>query len=170
MDYTLRQLREMALTYANSRGIKVFLKRRLGYGNDGQIWITDRSSAVKVHYRESCYVSERKCYQIFKKSNITQIKGLSVPTLIDFDDDLMTIEMGIVRRPYLLDFGKAYVDHPPSYYYDAQMKRNFYDKCAEDFPNNIKKLRVLLACLEGMGIYYVDPTPANIDFGNISDD
>ena len=43
------------------------------------------------------------------------IRGFSVPQLIDFNEDLQIIEMTIVRKPFLLDFAKSYLDTEPDF-------------------------------------------------------
>ena len=41
---------------------------------------------------------------------VTTVRGFNVPELIAFDDELLVLEMTIVRRPFVLDFASAYLD------------------------------------------------------------
>jgi hypothetical protein len=73
--------------------------------------------------------------------------------------------MDIVTEPYLLDFGKAYVDYRPDYsqesldYWEEQYREIWGDE-------RWKYVKRLLASLTLVGIYYQDPTPRNISFGD----
>ena len=83
------------------------------------------------------------------------------------DDDLQIIEMTIVQPPYLLDFGKVYLDAPPPYWSDAQFQTNRHEDGRENF--GIEKWKTVLRAMSeliGMGIYDVDPRPANFCFGD----
>ena len=88
---------------------------------------------------------------------------------IDFDDALWIIEMQLVTPPYLLDFGKAYVDVRPDYSQDALdcWEEQYQELWGEE---RWKEVRRALATLTIVGIYYQDPTPRNIHFGEPEDD
>jgi hypothetical protein len=45
-------LLERAELYAQSKGIEILSKERLGHGSDGSVWKTTRPSAVKALYLE----------------------------------------------------------------------------------------------------------------------
>jgi len=151
----------MASRYADSRGIKVYIGRTLGNGTDGNVYPTDRNSAVKVLKLEKTYVCERDCYRRLSERCVERIDGLAVPKLIDFDDSMLVVEMEIVQPPYLLDFGKAYLDHPSPFTktqlasYDASLASHFR---IDDLPRVKKVCRIL----RSYGIEYLDAKPKNI--------
>ena len=109
------ELEALANQYAQARRLEIVVARPLGFGQDGRVWRTQRASAIKVIERPQTYNRERSCYQRLAEHGIRKINGLSVPELIDFDDSLQVIEIGVVQPPYLLDFGKAFLDKPPDY-------------------------------------------------------
>lgn len=106
-------LQHRARQYASRQQREVRFDRRLGFGNDGSVWETDQRTAVKAFERESNYIRERDCYQRLRHLGVEEVGDFEIPRLIGFDDDLWVIEMGIVFPPFLLDFGKAYLDRPP---------------------------------------------------------
>jgi hypothetical protein len=115
MDDLLSKLEAHALVYAKSRGITIDCENPLGFGTDGCVWKTSRKSAVKVFEREANYQRERDCYQRLKSRGMVQIGCFEIPRLMDCDDELLVVEMGIVAPPFLLDFAKAYLDRPPDF-------------------------------------------------------
>jgi hypothetical protein len=78
----------------------------------------------------------------------------------------MVVEMTIVEAPYLLDFGKVYLDAPPDYYADKLIMQNWFAECRELFEDDWTTVNGLLFALQKQGIYYVDPKPANIRVRN----
>lgn len=166
MDKSKSELIEMVSHYADSRSIKINPQEMIGSGNDGRVWRTSRNSALKIHYRDLNYQNEKECYKRIMQRDIKQIKGLRVPDLIDYDDRFNAIEIGIVEPPYLLDFGKVYLDGPPSYWNDEQLMENCFIEWEEFFDDHWKEVRRILSYLQGLGIWYVDPKPANINFGD----
>ena len=54
-------------------------------------------------------------YQRLAEKKVRSINGLAVPGLMGYDVELLAIEMEVVHPPYLLDFGKAYIDEPSPY-------------------------------------------------------
>ena len=74
--------------------------------------------------------------------------------------------MTLVRPPFLLDFGKVYIDHPPPYWGDTQLMANFHAEGRENFQSRWPVVLRALSILRGHGIYYVDPRPGNVTFGD----
>ncbi|HVX16191.1 MAG TPA: hypothetical protein VHC22_33705 [Pirellulales bacterium] len=69
--------------------------------------------------------------------------------------------MTFVHPPYLLDFGKAYIDEP-SPYTPAQL-REWQRDWIRFFPkSDLPRVRKVLWLLKEHGIEYVDPKPWNI--------
>jgi hypothetical protein len=159
-----RSLTDLANDYANSRKINIDFQSPLGEGTDGTVWATSRGSAVKVLYRQKNYNNERDSYLRLREAGIDRIGALTVPLLVDFDDRHFAIEMGVVQPPFLLDFGKVYLDIPPPYWSDSQLMANFHAEGQELFGVDWQTVQSVLAFLRGLGIYYVDPKPGNISF------
>jgi hypothetical protein len=160
---------DAAERYAHSRSIVVDFQSSLGFGSDGAVWPTSRGSALKILYRVRNYDVERDCYLRLRDAGWKRVGILTIPRLVDFDDELLAIEMEIVQPPYLLDFGKVYIDEPPVYWNDSQLMTNFYEEKAPLFGKNWPRVLSAMASLEQLGIYYVDPRPQNISFGDDDD-
>jgi len=155
------ELRKRAELYAADRGLIIDFSRPIGFGNDGCVWRTHRNSAVKTLESRDSYSRERDCYRRLMDRGVKQVEGLTVPTLLDFDDQLLVVEMRIVEPPFLLDFGKAYLDgtHP----YSPEQLQAYYGSLGrhfrvEDLPRVMKICRIL----RGYGIEYLDAKPKNI--------
>jgi hypothetical protein len=156
--------------YAHARQIKILKQGRLGHGSDGAVWPTDRESAVKALYEQHVYRKELECYRRLKKAGISRLGGFDIPVLEGSDDSLLVIEMTIVEAPYLLDFGKVYLDRPPTYLYDRDMMKRVYEEWRERFGKQWTDVQLVIKLLERYGIYYYDPRPSNIDTGVVDDD
>src|SRR5688572_18085551 len=106
--------------YCRRRQSQLEADQVFGYGVHGSVFACLRAtaparSAVKVHEREEPYHRERDTYLRLRELSIESVQKHNVPQLLDYDDELLVIEMTIVARPFLLDFGGAYLDHPPDY-------------------------------------------------------
>ncbi|HVT91062.1 MAG TPA: hypothetical protein VHD56_19575 [Tepidisphaeraceae bacterium] len=80
----------------------------LGSGKDGRVVKTKSRSAVKFIYDESVYRRELRAYQVLRQLDIEEVNGFQIPGLIRFDDAFRSIEMSIVKPPFLLDFAASY--------------------------------------------------------------
>jgi len=154
-----------AQTYAQSRGILLQEEPRIGHGSDGSVWKTSRNSAVKAVANLPNYANELECYRRLRDAAVNHLHGFDIPVLEGFDDTLLIIEMTIVQPPYLLDFGKVYLDAPPPYWDDRKLRANAYQEWRERFDSRWEDVACVLGILEKYGIYYVDPRPGNIDVG-----
>lgn len=83
---------------------------QLGYGYDGNVFATERQSAIKVLRFQRLYERERDVYLRLRSRSIIDVAGFAVPQLIHHDDRLWVVEMGIVSPPFVLDFAGAYLD------------------------------------------------------------
>lgn len=152
---------QRATLYAERNTLILDFDDRLGNGQDGAVWKTDKNSAVKALLHQNNYRTELRCYQRLLEHRIGEILGLEVPVLVNYDDELLVIEMDIVEPPYILDFGKAYIDESPPY--SAVQLAAWQREWIRFFPKkDIPKIRSVLAKLRGIGIHYVDPKPGNI--------
>jgi hypothetical protein len=155
-----------AKVYAQNNGCRIVRKARLGGGTDGEVWRSTRPSAIKVVIGTKNYRDELESYQRLKSANIYRLCGFAIPRLIGWDDSLKAIEMSIVEPPYLLDFGKVYFDGPPTSIYDEERLKVGHAEAKANFGSNWPAVAQLLYALqEKVGIWYVDPKPANIDCG-----
>ncbi|MGB7325123.1 MAG: hypothetical protein WBD31_09640 [Rubripirellula sp.] len=116
---------------------------------------------MKVLERERSYANERDAYLRFTEKKMTLLGIFDVPRLIDYDNELLVVEMAIVTPPYLLDFGKAYVDRSPPY--TKEQLTESLEECRQlfdtaDWPN----VEEALLDLKLLGIVYLDIKPANI--------
>ena len=113
------------------------------------------------------YHAEAACYERLRERGVDLLKGLKIPTFLDKDDELHVIQMGFVTPPFLLDFGKSYLDRPP-----PEMSREMQAYIDEEqrelweTPQRYRQVRSVLWQLQQLGIYYQDPKPGNIDFGD----
>ena len=155
-----------AQAYADSKGISLRRKYPLGYGTDGTVWRTSRRSAVKVFEYEKNYRVELGCYRRLKSTGIDTLCGLAIPGLVDCDDRLWVLEMKIVQPPFLLDFGKAYLDASPPYWSDSDIMADWHAEGEENFGERWRDVLSALGMLRKYGIYYVDPKPGNIMFAD----
>ncbi len=151
-----------AKSYCHDKQIELIVEPVLGVGTDGAVWQTRASTAVKACERRKNYCLELECYRRFRQESITQLLGFSVPELQDHSDSLMVIEMSIVQPPYLLDFGKVYLDDPPEYFKDNRIMTSWLAECRDLFDEDWPEIQQLLFKMQKFGIYYVDPKPANI--------
>lgn len=156
------ELFERVKVYASRRNRKVEEHEKLGYGSDGTVWETEHSGIKAVHRWDNYYV-ERVSYQRLAAADVNAIGPFAVPRLIDFDDDLKIVEMEIVDAPYTLDFGKVYIDYPPAYWSDPQLKADTHAEWRARFDDHWSQVAGAIYALERHGIYYVDPREANID-------
>lgn len=148
--------------YAKSRFISIDIDTvHLGIGEDGMVMETSRKTAAKAFYRRKNYLRELGCYERLRDFCVESVSGFAVPELVDFDDTLWVIEMGIVSPPRLLDFGKAYLDIPPEY--PEGVLEEHLENRAKDY--SIEDWSMVLSAyyeLASYGIYYYDLRPANI--------
>jgi hypothetical protein len=157
-------LRRRVLRYAKERGRKgeIDVESPLGAGIDGIVW-KGLTTAIKAFYREHNYLAEKACYLRLRDRGAPEsIAGFWVPILEGYDDFLMIIEMQLVSPPYVIDFGKAYLDQVPS-----RIPPVSREGIREAFEEKAPRVLHLLATLQGSyGIHYLDPRPGNIMFGD----
>ncbi len=83
----------------------------LGHGKDGDVLKTDQGNAVKRFHDRDVYTRECRAYRVLRDLNLDEIAGHQIPRSIRYDDQLLAIEMTIVKPPFVLDFASAYTDH-----------------------------------------------------------
>lgn len=102
-------------------------------------------------------------YQRLAELDMAQVNEFVIPRLIDSDDALQLIEMDIVSPPYLLDFGKCYLDRKPDF--SPEVWQEWNDEHEEMWEGRWKIVRRAVWQLEKYGIYHIDPRPGNVRFG-----
>jgi hypothetical protein len=157
---------ERAQTFADSNGISLHREEPFGFGMDGTIWRTSRHSVIKTFEHERNFEDELECYRRFAAAGIEAISGFAVPELLAVDAKLKVLEISIVRPPFLLDFGKVYLDRQPPYWEDDEIMENWHAEGRENFGKRWATVMSLVRMLESYGIFYVDPKPGNVMFGD----
>jgi hypothetical protein len=99
-------LQDNAVKYAELCGMDLDLARPLGDGTDGVVWKSSADTAVKAFYREHGYFNERDAYlRLGEWGVIEKIDGFWIPSIIDYNDDLLVVEMDMMAEPpYIIDF------------------------------------------------------------------
>jgi hypothetical protein len=111
MSGSSRDIAGRAEAYANARGIN--LKRMLGFGREAKVYLTSAGTAIKVHEDPEGFQCELLCYIRLMSREIWEVLGHNVPKLLDADERLLVLELTVVERPFLLDFGAARLDSAP---------------------------------------------------------
>ena len=134
----------------------------LGAGFDGSVFVTSRHSAIKVFRFDRLYQRERDVYQRLQQNDVTIVMGFQVPQLLNFDDELLVVEMTIVKPPFVLDFAGAYLDQRPDY--PEEVLEEWRAEKAEQFGDGWPIVRLIMSTFAGLGIYLADVKPGNIEF------
>jgi hypothetical protein len=132
----------------------------LGAGTDGAVWQTTRHTAVKAFLKEKNFDLELECYRRLQAARTIHVFGFWVPQLVGHDADLLVIEMSIVKTPFVLDFGKVYLDGQPDF--SAEVLRDWREEQRELWGDHYPMIQKILRRLEALGIFYADPKPGNI--------
>jgi len=78
--------------------------------NDGSVHATSRLTIVKAFNRTETFDKESEAYRRLARYFVRQIQCHMVPQLLRLDALLGVIEISVVKRPYVLDFGKIQLD------------------------------------------------------------
>lgn len=144
--------------YLAQHGIRT--QDHLGSGVHGSVFLTDVQTAVKVHEASTPYRVERDVYRRLADRRVSKIRECAVPVLLYSDDELLVIEMTAVKPPFVLDFAGAYLDRRPDFS-DETMAEWRIEK-EEQFGSDWAEVDLILAHLEGLGVYLSDISPRNI--------
>lgn len=143
----------------------------LGVGTQGSVFVCNLPSqayksadqvAVKFHDKDIAYHREVGVYLRLRDLGIEEVAGHMVPQLIDYDDELLAIEMSIVSPPFCLDFGGAYLDRPPDY--SPEVWEDWRAMKSEAFEDNWPTVEQILEEFKSYGIFIADVNPSNIKF------
>lgn len=119
--------------------------------------------AVKIHRAEDAYRRELSSYRRLAEAGVVALRGFNVPQLLGWDDECFAIEMTIVARPFVLDFGGAWLDEEPEF--SPEQWSYWAEEKSEQFgPERWREVLAVLALLRAYGIFMHDVTPTNIAF------
>lgn len=158
---------DRAREYAQRHGR--VLGRELGHGVHGIVLVTKSQrenkaaasrSAIKVHEREADYCRERDVYLRLQAKRVRTIQGCHVPKLLHYDNELLIIEMTVVSRPFVLDFGGAFLDKAPDF--SDEVMADWRAEKIEQFGDRWPAVESILRQLERYGIHVIDVNPNNI--------
>jgi hypothetical protein len=152
------QFRQVADEYAAARGNRIL--KTLGFGQDGHVFLSHSNTAIKVFARLSNFELEVECYERFLDYDVHAIREFAVPRLRGYDRNLMVIEMSLVEPPFILDYGKVYLDRKPDF--SAEVLEDWEADYAERWGSEWVKVQLVLHALRRYGIFYMDPKPGNI--------
>lgn len=159
MPYSHSEVFGRALRFAAQNGL--VLEDDLGFGVHGVVWSTDQKSVVKVHGAQRLYYErERDVYLRLREHNVRNVLGFHVPRLWKFDDDLMAIEIAIVRPPFVLDFAGAYLDEMPDF--SLEVWAEWEAEKQDQFGEHWNTARAVVTAFRRWGIYLSDVSPSNI--------
>lgn len=155
--------KKRATIYCKSTGKKPDFDNLLGKGEEGFVWRTNQDSAIKVYDagRLRNFTTELTCYEILEENQVSEIEGFTVPHLLGRSEELLVIELSIVSAPYVLDFGKAYINFPPDF--SAEVLADYDAEREEMFEGNWDLAQSAIGALQWYGIYYSDARPSNIN-------
>jgi hypothetical protein len=156
-----------ARLYATPRQLD--LAESLGSGKDGIVLAAKHKAkpaavAIKVLHSAECYWREKRAYQRLSTMAVTTVRGFNVPELIAFDDELLVLEMTIVRRPFVLDFASAYLDSDKRPEFPDDTWATWEEEKREQFDWRWPVVKEVLAAFGRLGIYLFDVSPGNIGF------
>lgn len=138
------------------------ITQSLGFGTQGVVFKITHGKAIKVHHLESGYIRERDAYLRLRERGIREIQGMQIPRFEGYDNSRLILEMSVVHIPCILDFGGAYLDHPPPH---LQRDDEWFESKQDEFGENWKKAYSVIAELEARSdMWLVDVNPGNIKF------
>lgn len=162
---TKEELIRRADLYAQRHAL--VLGEQLGFGVHGIVFVATSKAkpgrvAIKIHEREVSYRQERDVYLRLREHGVSQVRGCHVPRLLRYDDELWVIEMGIVIRPFVLDFADAYLDRPPDF--PDEVLAEWRAEKQGQFGDRWPEVELILLSLQRYGVYLIDVSPGNIAF------
>jgi hypothetical protein len=150
--------------YAERNQLKI--EDRLGFGIHGSVFQALSKSgvdvAIKHHTDVDPFLRELDAFYRLDEYHINEVCGFAVPQLLNVDEELRILEMTIVTRPFILDFGGAYLDVKPAF--TAEIWEEWEAKRREEYGERWPIVRRILDAFEDMDIYIIDVHPSNIAF------
>ncbi len=154
----------MRVAFELRHGVR--LRARLGLGRDGEVYLTDRNSAVKFFTITDNYSRERSAYERLLRLAVTDVAGHAVPLLLQAVDEFLAIEMTVVRPPFLLDFASAY-DELEAPDFSEEVWVQWREQKQEEFGDRWSDVDFVLAELTRLtGLVMLDVNPGNVKFAD----
>jgi hypothetical protein len=142
------------------------IEDRLGFGIHGTVFQAVNKDgvdvAIKHHAELDPFIRELEVFCHLDEYRVREICGFAVPQLLNVDEELRILEMTIVSRPFVLDFGGAYLDVKPSF--TPEIWEEWETKRREEYGDRWRIVRQVLDAFEEMDIYIIDVHPSNIAF------
>jgi hypothetical protein len=164
MNERLEELVQQAREYAAMRGVEIM--EHLGRGIHGSVWkVSDKARSLpwvlKLHRHPTPWRRERDCYRRLQETGTSSIAGICLPKLLWEDEEWLAIEMSLVTRPFLLDFGTAWLDERPEFPEGVWEQANA--DAAEKFGDDWPRASAILHALESeTGVIMGDVHPGNL--------
>jgi len=152
------EINQRLLAYCAFAGLEVQELR--GYGVDGYVWQSTQDSILKVFRSEAPFQHELAVYHRLQTNGIRRLQGFHIPLLLNYREDLLTLELSYVRPPFALDFAGATLDSPPPRF-DFESAEWVREKRAL-YGTRWPEVSRLLDALRHLGIYYPDVHLGNI--------
>ena len=161
-DIALRRL----LAYATRRGL--LLARRLGSGLHGVVQEAESNAipglvAVKTHREAAPFQRERDVYLRLREREVSRVCGFNIPQLVAWDDELLALEITMVKQPFVLDFGGAWLDDEAPEF-SPEVWEDWQRRLDESFEARAGVVRRALAALQSHGVIMLDVHRGNIAF------
>ena len=168
MSFTYDKAKLKAKADEYCRQNNTILSREIGFGTQGVVYKTQHNTAIKVYDLKEGYQRERDVYTRLKERKIQSIRGLSVPRILNWDDELSVFEMSIVAVPCILDFGGAYLDVAPDHMCRDEI---WLAQKSEDFGQNWEEAQSVIKEIEFRAdIWLADVNSGNIKFVGADED
>jgi len=153
-----------AKEYARRSGLSIV--KQLGSGTQGIVFSTNCDTAVKALIREDHYIRERNVYRRLQERKVERVGQFWVPQLTQADDELLVIEMEVVRPPFVLDFASAYLDESPPYVNEPEVMARWESEKREQFESRWPEVKRMMRGFLAYGIYLPDVKPGNVMFAD----
>ena len=142
----------------------VRLCTRLGFGRDGDVYLTDRNTAVKFFKLKDGFLREREVYEVLARLRIEQIAGHAVPEMLNADEAILALEMTVVQAPFLLDFVSAYpIAEAPDF--SEEVWEHWQEEKCEQFEDRWPQAQYVMAEFQRLtGFVLLDVNAGNIGF------
>lgn len=153
---------QRAEEYASRHNLSIV--GQLGGGIQGIVFSTNFDTAIKALVRDECYVRERNVYRRLIERNVGNVGRFWVPRLHDASDELLVIEMEVVKPPFVLDFASAYLDELAPYAMDKEIMAGWESEKREQFEGRWPEVKRIMAEFRTHGIHLADVKLGNIVF------
>lgn len=97
MTYDKSKLKAKADKFCSENN--TIVTQEIGFGTQGIVYQTAHNTAIKVYDLQSGYLREKSVYTRLKARKIDSIRGMSIPRIVGWNDDLFVFEMSVVSVP-----------------------------------------------------------------------